>query len=127
MISSLMQTNPQPPEWRLLNATLVLPDRLVEDGALHVRGGRIDAVGRSGGLPAFALTERLEEVFDQIVGMLQPHRRAEQVLRNGRFRAFRRSAVLDRALRPAETGGVQEELHARRDFDRAFPASANAK
>jgi N-acetylglucosamine-6-phosphate deacetylase len=48
-----MQTDPQPPEWRLVNATLVLPDRLLEGGALHVRGGRIDAVGRSGNLPPF--------------------------------------------------------------------------
>ena len=38
--------NAEPPrEWRLVNATLVLPDRLVPGGALHVRGGRIAAVG----------------------------------------------------------------------------------
>jgi N-acetylglucosamine-6-phosphate deacetylase len=39
------------PEWRLANATLVLPDRLVPGGAVHVRGGRIDAVGRGHELP----------------------------------------------------------------------------
>ena len=33
--------------WRLTNATLVLPDRLLFGGALHVREGRIDAVGRA--------------------------------------------------------------------------------
>ena len=33
-------------EWRVVGATLVLPDRLVAGGALHVRGGRIVAVGR---------------------------------------------------------------------------------
>ena len=45
-----------PSEWRLTNATLVLPDRLVEGGALHVRAGRISAVGRSAELPPFAGT-----------------------------------------------------------------------
>ena len=39
------------PEWRLVDATLVLPDRLVFGGALHVRGGRIDAAGRAEDLP----------------------------------------------------------------------------
>jgi N-acetylglucosamine-6-phosphate deacetylase len=40
-----------PAEWRLVNATLVLPDRLVPGGALHVKGGRIEAVGPAGDLP----------------------------------------------------------------------------
>src|SRR3954471_10084683 len=38
-------------EWRLVNATLVLPDRLVPGGAVHVKGGRIEAVGPAGDLP----------------------------------------------------------------------------
>src|SRR5256885_15301454 len=42
-----------PPEWRLVNATLVLPDRLVLGGALHVREGRIAAVGRESELARF--------------------------------------------------------------------------
>ena len=41
-------------EWRLVNATLVLPDRLVERGALHVRGGRIESLGRGDELPRWA-------------------------------------------------------------------------
>ena len=40
-----MPNDDAPPEWRLVNATLVLPDRLVPGGALHLRGGRIAAVG----------------------------------------------------------------------------------
>ena len=48
-----MTPAPHPPEWRLVNATLVLPDRLVEGGAVHVRDGRIDAVGKRGELPPF--------------------------------------------------------------------------
>jgi len=39
---------------RILNATLVLPDRLVSDGALHVEDGRLTAVGDRGALPAWA-------------------------------------------------------------------------
>jgi N-acetylglucosamine-6-phosphate deacetylase len=40
-----MQPHPHPVEWRLVNATLVLPTRLVESGAIHVRDGRIHALG----------------------------------------------------------------------------------
>jgi N-acetylglucosamine-6-phosphate deacetylase len=40
-------------EWRLTNATLVLPDRLVEGGAIHVRGGTIAAVGRAAEMAPF--------------------------------------------------------------------------
>ena len=38
-------------EFRLANATLVLPHRLVPGGAIHVRGGRIAAVGPAAELP----------------------------------------------------------------------------
>jgi N-acetylglucosamine-6-phosphate deacetylase len=38
-------------EWRLVNATLVLPDRLVPGGALQVKGGRIESVGPARDLP----------------------------------------------------------------------------
>src|SRR4051812_26086478 len=40
-----------PTDFRLANATLVLPDRLVPGGAVHVRGGRIAAVGPADSLP----------------------------------------------------------------------------
>ena len=36
--------------FRLTNATLVLPDRLLPDGALDIAGGRLTAVGREGDL-----------------------------------------------------------------------------
>jgi N-acetylglucosamine-6-phosphate deacetylase len=39
-----------PPEFRVVNAEVLLPDRAVPDGALHVRDGRIAAVGRRGSL-----------------------------------------------------------------------------
>src|SRR3954468_23094604 len=40
-----------PTEFRLVNATLILPDRLVPGGAVHVRGGRIAAAGPADALP----------------------------------------------------------------------------
>jgi N-acetylglucosamine-6-phosphate deacetylase len=46
-----MERDAGPYEWRLANATLVLPDRLVEGGALHVRGSRIESAGRADDLP----------------------------------------------------------------------------
>jgi N-acetylglucosamine-6-phosphate deacetylase len=49
-----MQTDSALGEWRLVNATLVLPDRLVSGGAVHVRGGRIESAGRAGDLPRWA-------------------------------------------------------------------------
>jgi N-acetylglucosamine-6-phosphate deacetylase len=39
------------PEWRLVNAALVLPDRVVHGGTLHVHGGRIVRLGAAGDLP----------------------------------------------------------------------------
>ena len=53
MIAARMHPDTHPAEWRLVNATLVLPDRLVEGGALHVRDGRIADVGRRDDLPPF--------------------------------------------------------------------------
>jgi N-acetylglucosamine-6-phosphate deacetylase len=41
-----MDPEAAPAEWRLVNVTLVLPDRLVEGGALQVRDGRVGSVGR---------------------------------------------------------------------------------
>jgi N-acetylglucosamine-6-phosphate deacetylase len=40
-------------ELRIINATLVLPDRLIEDGVIHVRDARIAAVGRTSELGRF--------------------------------------------------------------------------
>jgi N-acetylglucosamine-6-phosphate deacetylase len=41
-----------PPPFRIANATLIFPDRLVPDGALDVADGRIVAAGTRAGLPA---------------------------------------------------------------------------
>lgn len=38
-------------EWRLVNTTLVLPDGLVEQGAVHVRNGRLESVGPESAMP----------------------------------------------------------------------------
>jgi N-acetylglucosamine-6-phosphate deacetylase len=45
---------PAAAEYRLINGTLVLPDRLVADGAVQVRDGRIAAVGPAAGLPRWS-------------------------------------------------------------------------
>src|SRR5262245_6369370 len=45
-----------PAEFRIINATLVLPDRLIAGGAIHVRDGRITAVGPARDLPAWSGT-----------------------------------------------------------------------
>ena len=42
-----------PSEWRLINATLVLPDRLVPDGVLHVREGVIVSAESADSAPRF--------------------------------------------------------------------------
>jgi len=39
------------PEWRLVNATLVLPDRVVHGGTLQVHGGRIVGLAAAADLP----------------------------------------------------------------------------
>src|SRR5688572_16874137 len=49
-----MDALPAGNEWRLVNVTLVLPDRLVEGGSLHVRQGRIAAVGPAPEFPPFS-------------------------------------------------------------------------
>jgi N-acetylglucosamine-6-phosphate deacetylase len=40
--------------FRVLNATLILPDRLIPGGALDVEGGRLTAVGRLDDLPPWS-------------------------------------------------------------------------
>ena len=40
-------------EFRLINTTLVLPDRLVPAGAIHVRDGHIAVIGAACDLPAW--------------------------------------------------------------------------
>jgi N-acetylglucosamine-6-phosphate deacetylase len=47
-----MGNAPQP--FRLLNATVILPDRLIPGGSLDVEGGRLTAVGRLDDLPRWS-------------------------------------------------------------------------
>jgi N-acetylglucosamine-6-phosphate deacetylase len=42
--------------FRIVNATLILPDRLVAAGAVHVSGGRLTAVGQHQDLPSWSGT-----------------------------------------------------------------------
>src|SRR5476651_1361154 len=54
--------------------------------------------------------QRLIEVRDQVVRVLEPDREPNEVLRRLRARAFARGAMLDQALDGAERRGAHEEL-----------------
>src|SRR5437764_12082576 len=48
--------------------------------------------------------ERLSQILDQIVNVLEADRQAEQVVRGRRLRPFDRRSMLDQALGPPQTG-----------------------
>ena len=55
--------------------------------------------------------QRLLQVRDQVVYMLQPDRDAQQVGGRVAVGAFDRGAVLDEAFHPPEAGGAREHFH----------------
>src|SRR5579872_2930497 len=59
--------------------------------------------------------ERLQQVADQVVGVLEADRGAQEVGGGGRVGALDRGAVLDQALGAAQAGGVEEEAQAAGD------------
>ena len=75
-----------------------------------------------------ALLQRLREIGNQVLGMLQPHGNPEEVLRRLRQRAFDRGAVLDERLGAAEARGARDQLQARRQCEglRAAAPHTNA-
>src|ERR1017187_3815999 len=58
--------------------------------------------------------QRFVQIGDQVVGVLQADREAQQVLRGARGRPLDTGAVLDEAVRAAQAGGAYEELALRR-------------
>src|SRR5437016_5989004 len=58
------------------------------------------------------------EILDEVAGVLDADREAEQAGRRGRARAFDRGAVLDEALDAAELGRALPHLDLRRRGDR---------
>src|SRR6266436_5761102 len=69
--------------------------------------------------------QRLLEVLDQVVRVLETDREPQEVLRRARAGALDRRAVLDQALRPAEAGGACEHVELGRDVHRARPLAAH--
>src|SRR5437016_3786471 len=64
--------------------------------------------------------QRLGEVLDEVVRMLEPDREADEVFGRARARPFARRAMLDEALDSAERGRADEELRLRDGGDGAL-------
>ncbi len=75
----------------------------------------------------FPRSQRLFEVGDQIVGMLDADREADQLRRGHRALTLAGRAVLDQAFDASERRGTHEQLRPRNDRPRLVPASADAK
>src|SRR6476620_4054069 len=72
--------------------------------ATAMRRRRTAAVGSVGSV------KRLRQVVDQVVGVREADRDAQEALRRPALRPFDRGAVLDQALDAAETRRTREEL-----------------
>src|ERR1019366_7844931 len=59
-------------------------------------------------------SQRLIQIGDQVVGVLQADRDAQQVLGRARRGPLDAGAVLDQAVRATQTGGANEKLALRR-------------
>jgi hypothetical protein len=83
---------------------------------------------RGGASPGARSTgERLQQVGDQVVGVLEADRGAQQVGRRRRMGALGRGAVLDQALGAAQAGGVEEEAQPRGDPQGLLAAAGRAE
>ena len=69
--------------------------------------------------------QRLLEVFDQIVDVLEAHGDAQEIVRRDRAGPFDGDAVLDETLGAAEAGGLGEERESARDAERLGRAFAD--
>src|SRR5215510_11621436 len=69
--------------------------------------------------------QRLLEIVDQLVRVLEADREPQEILRRARAGALDRRAVLDQALRPAEAGGAREHAELGRDVHGASPIAAD--
>src|SRR5262244_3451893 len=72
--------------------------------------------------PAAGLArERLAEILDEVVRMLETDRDTQEVLRRRRARPLARGPVLDQALGPPEARRVEEDLQTRGRAERRVP------
>src|SRR5205823_10238143 len=76
-------------------------------------------------LIALPSRQRLLEVFDQVVRVLETDRQPQEIVRRARAGALDRGAVLDETLRPAEAGGAREHAELGRHVRRARPVAAH--
>src|SRR5205809_761972 len=76
-------------------------------------------------LIALPSRQRLLEVFDQVVRVLETDRQPQEIVRRARAGALDRGAVLDETLRPAEAGGAREHAELGRHVHRARPVAAH--
>src|ERR1017187_908362 len=65
--------------------------------------------------------QRLLQIPNQILRILQPHRNPQQVLWRARIRPFHRRAMLDQAVCPTQAGGASEKPDIRGHLHRPFP------
>ena len=72
----------------------------------------------------FGTCQGLLQVGDQISGILDADRQAQQVRGHRAGRPLDRGAVLDQALDPAERGGAHEQAHRLGDGERGLGAAA---
>src|SRR6476620_3156416 len=78
-------------------------DRTMTATAVRRRGAGVTSAGR---------VKRLRQVVDEVVGVLEADRDAQQPLRRPGLGALDRGAVLDQALDAAEAGRAGEERDA---------------
>ena len=70
------------------------------------------------GLPLVSdLLQRLREIGNQVLRMLQPDGDPEEVFRRLRQHAFDRGAMLDERLGAAQARGARDQLQARRQCE----------
>src|SRR5262249_17124358 len=71
------------------------------------------------------LRQRLLEILDQVVCVLEADRQPQELLLRARAGALDRRAVVDQALRAAEAGGAREHAELGRDVHGASPITAD--
>ena len=73
----------------------------------------------------WTLRERLRQVLDQIIWMLQPNGKPQQSLGCPRILAFDRGAMLDQTFHAAQAGSANKNFGLRRHAETGFAATAD--
>src|SRR5262245_56804928 len=91
----------------------------VARGALPHPAARSSAAAAANLMMSTSLTQRLFQIRNQIVGMLQPNRHPQQIPRRPGLLAFHRGAVLTQAVRATQAGGAGKQPATRRHAHRS--------